>query len=404
MKTIKYKISASIRALMFLSIISFFVLFPTHQSKATCATCAAYQMALQQEFTTHMNWMNNQWWTQYVEPALKSLANEYRNAVYLEVLTFGAFLDGQNLMSAQRAMQELNTTSLKNYTTSDAVCRFGTLSRSLALSQAKGEVNQLLLSKRSLNRQLGQKNLASSEGETLDRKARLIQFQKNYCDPDDFGTGMKSLCIGTSADTKRNIDINFTRAVDTRNTLDIDFSDVTDTEDEKAIMALANNLYAHNIFSRINVDALKNTNNTDLRSTYLDQRSIVAKRNVAENTFNEIIGQKSNGSVASKTYFTQVLNNLGLSNTDVDKYLGAAPSYDAQMEVLTKKLYQDPAFYANLMDSPANISRQYAALQSFGLMQKRDIFETVARSEILMSLLLEMEVARYQDALQNRQN
>jgi hypothetical protein len=74
------------------------------------------------------------------------------------------------------------------------------------------------------------------------------------------------------------------------------------------------------------------------------------------------------------------------------------------MEVLTKKIYQDPAFYASLMDSPANVNRQYAALQSFGLMQKRDIFETVSRSEILMSLLLEMEIAKYQDNIQNRQN
>jgi len=37
-------------------------------------------------------------------------------------------------------------------------------------------------------------------------------------------------------------------------------------------------------------------------------------------------------------------------------------------------------------------------------MQKRDIFETVARSEMLMSLLLEMEIAKYQDTIQNRQN
>ena len=38
------------------------------------------------------------------------------------------------------------------------------------------------------------------------------------------------------------------------------------------------------------------------------------------------------------------------------------------------------------------------------MMQRRDIFETMLRSEMLMSVLLEMEISRYQDDVQNRQN
>jgi len=374
-----------------------------HQAKA-CATCDVYQTALEQEFQTHENWMDNQWWSQYVEPALKDLSDEARNSALLQTVTFGAFLDGQNLMSAQRALQEVTSTSLKNYTTSDTICKFGTLSRSLAASQSKAKANQLVLSKRSINRQLGQSNLSSSEGEDSDRTARLQQFRTDYCDPQDFGGGMKVLCSGSPSDERQNIDINYTRAVDTKNTLNVDFTDNTNTNDEKDIIALANNLYAHKVFDRINTSGLKQTSKIDARSTFLDQRSIVAKRGVAENTFNEIVGEKSKGGTTSKAYFIQALESLGLTSVDADKYLGDAPSYDAQMEVLTKKIYQDPAFYASLMDSPANVNRQYAALQSFGLMQKRDIFETVSRSEILMSLLLEMEIAKYQDNIQNRQN
>lgn len=375
-----------------------------HKESLACATCSTYQQALQREFQIHQNWMTNEWWKQYLEPAFKKLSDEYRNSVLLHIATFGSFLDAQNSLAAQRALQETTATTLKNYTSSDTICKFGTLSRSLALSQSKGDANQLILSKRSLNRQLGQKNLSAAEGEAKDRQARLTQFQKTYCDPDDFGTAMKKMCIGTPSDTRRDIDINFTRAVDTRNTLDIDLTDATVTNDEADIIALANNLYAHKVFDRINAESLKNKANKEQQSTYLDQRAVVAKRNVAENSFNEIIGQKSKGGAGSKAYFVEVLKSLGLSDKGAEKYLGDAPSYDAQMEVLTKKLYQDPAFYASLMDSPANVNRQYAALQSFGLMQKRDIFETIARSEILMSLLLEMEVAKYQDDIQNRQN
>jgi hypothetical protein len=385
-----------------IGLVSFFV---SPKAAYACSTCAIYQQALELEFKTHENWMDNQWWSKYVEPALKSFADENRNANFLETVVYGAFLDVQNLMTAQRALQELSSDTLKNYTPSDTICKFGTLSRSLALSQSKGKANQLVMSKRSINRQLGQAGTSSAQtGEVSDRTARLKQFQKDYCDAKDFGGGMKTMCIGTPSDTRLNADINYTRSVDTKNTLNVDFTDTTETDDEKDIIALANNLYAHKVFSRIDAGSLGQDSKVDTQSTFLDQRAVVAKRSVAENSFNEIVGQKSAGSTGSKTYMLQVLQSLGLDATAAGKYLGTAPSYDAQMEVLTKKIYQDPAFYASLMDSPANVNRQYAALQSFGLMQKRDIFETVSRSEILMSLLLEMEIAKYQDNIQNRQN
>jgi hypothetical protein len=383
---------------------SAYALMGLPEKASACSTCSTYEQALKTQFNTHQNWMTNSWWNGNVEPAMKKLADEFRKAVVLETLTFGSYLDGQNLMGAQRALQESTVNTLKNYTPSDTICKFGTLSRSLALSESKGNANQLVLSKRSLNRQMGHTRMASSPGLQQDRGARLKQFQKDYCDSQDFGTGMKDMCTGSPSDARHNIDINYTRAVDTKNTLDIDLSDATATDDETDIIALANNLYAHKVFNRINSKDLEKANKKDLQSTYLDQRSIIAKRSVAENSFYEIIGQKSKGGTGSQTYFLKVLESLGLTATDAQKYVGAAPSYDAQMEVLTKKLYQDPAFYANLMDSPANVNRQYAALQSFGLMQKRDIFETVARSEMLMSLLLEMEISAYQDAIQNRQN
>ncbi|MBL8636961.1 MAG: hypothetical protein JNN09_00475, partial [Alphaproteobacteria bacterium] len=55
-------------------------------------------------------------------------------------------------------------------------------------------------------------------------------------------------------------------------------------------------------------------------------------------------------------------------------------------------------------DNPANVQRQYASLQAFGLMQQRDIFETILRSEMLLSLIVEMEVSKFQDDVQNRLN
>lgn len=374
------------------------------QASAACSSCMVYEQALQQEFRNHEQWMTNEWWGGNVEPALRNMTDEIRNAILFEVTAFGAFLDSQNLLGAQRAIQELSTTTMKNYAVSDSICKFGTLSRSLAASEAIGKNNQVVMGEKSQNRQLGQMSMSAAQGSQSDRSARLAQFRRDYCDPTDFGTGMATLCDGTAADGRRNIDINFTRAVDTKRTLDVNFTNAAVTNDERDILALASNLYAHQVFDRVNTKGLSETSNVERLSSYLDQRSIVAKRSVAENSFNALVGQKSAGTTGSQTYLVQVLQQLGLNATDATRYIGSNPSYDAQMEVLTKKIYQDPAFYANLMESPANVNRQYAALQSFGLMQRRDIFETISRSEMLLSMILEMEISKYQDNIQNRQN
>lgn len=379
------------------------VIYAPHEAGATCSTCGKYQSALEHEFDVHEEWMINEWWGEYVEPALKKLADEIRNAKMFEIAAFGSFLDAQNELASLRSLQELSTDTMKNYTVSNTVCEFGTLSRSLVASELKGRTNQLVLSERSQNRQLGQIHNAAAEGGAKDRSARLVQFRKNYCYPLDFGGGMAVLCDGTAVDSRQNIDISYTRAVDGKRSINVDFTDGVTTPDEEDIMALANNLYAHKIFARIPEKMLNVEDVTDLQSTLLDQRSIIAKRSVAENSFNAIVGEKSAGTVNSREYMVIVLRNLGLGDEEIEKYLGDTPSYDAQMEILTKKLYQDPAFYASLMESPANVSRQYTALQSFGLMQKRDIYETITRSEMLLSMLLEMEVAKYQDAAQNLQ-
>jgi hypothetical protein len=72
------------------------------------------------------------------------------------------------------------------------------------------------------------------------------------------------------------------------------------------------------------------------------------------------------------------------------------PSYYAQLEVLTKKIYQNPEFFTDLYDTPANIKRKGAALQAMNLVLDRDIYDSYLRSEILTSLLLELRLENAQ--------
>jgi hypothetical protein len=177
------------------------------------------------------------------------------------------------------------------------------------------------------------------------------------------------------------------------------------TVDEENVMALANNLYAHDLALNVGNSDFKSmasaSNANEGIKDLQDFRSAVAKRSVAENSFAAIAAMKAAGTGGSTPYLKSVLAELGISAADADKLIGTNPSYYAQMDILGRKLYQTPAFYANLMDSPDNVARQSAALKSISLMQQRDIYESMQRSEMLLSTLLEMYIVQEQDKMTN---
>jgi hypothetical protein len=167
------------------------------------------------------------------------------------------------------------------------------------------------------------------------------------------------------------------------------------TEEEEDIIALARNLYwpeALNIFSA-RKDLAENF------MPFMSIRRLNAIAGVAHNSFAHIIGLKaasSNnlGPDSGAAYMKSMMLDLGISATEVDQLLGENPSYYAQMEVLTKKIYQDPNFYTNLYDKPANVDRIGASMEALKLMQGRDHFEASLRKEMLLSMMVEHELNR----------
>ncbi|PJF38459.1 MAG: hypothetical protein CUN55_17220, partial [Phototrophicales bacterium] len=122
---------------------------------------------------------------------------------------------------------------------------------------------------------------------------------------------------------------------------------------------------------------------------YLDLRSIAAKRSVAQNSLNAIIALKARGEPGVTSYMYRLMEDMGVKRSEIDDLLGENPSYFAQMEVLTKYIYQNPDFYADLYDKPANVERKGAVLQAIALMQDRDTFDSLLRSEASLATLLE---------------
>lgn len=330
----------------------------------------------------------------------------------------GGMIDGADILEAQRVVNKLHAEAIKDYTPGDSLCRFGTLSRSLAASQTRSfenrtAFNQMLLNRETLN------DPGTPPSEFSEGISRLHNLRTLYCDPgDNDKTPVACNCDVTAgtcnaADgplpSRSNRDLDFARLWGSRLTVNADFTNNTMTPDEQDLLAFVNNVVSVEKFPEI----MKRDTDlaTDLVPAYMlqDVRQVIAARSVVRNSITHQLGDKVAGEPGVSTYMVNVLREMGMTDAEARRMLEAEgqttarpgtpsgtdinPSYEAQMEILTKKLYQNPNFYTNLVDKPANVERTKAAMLAIGLMQRRDIFETMLRREMLLSQLLEMRVA-----------
>ena len=159
-------------------------------------------------------------------------------------------------------------------------------------------------------------------------------------------------------------------------------------------------LYKHELAPRASKESLASDVDGH-RSRYLRWRGSVAKRSVAENSFDALVGMKASSALAGSNAYQLQLATLGVPNAEIQQITKVAPSYWAQMEQLSKTIYQNPDFFVNLYDNPHNVMRQSAAMEAISLMQMRDYYDSLIRSEMALSVLLDTEVSKEIDALNN---
>lgn len=386
------------------------------------------------EFNQHRDWLVEDFAIGQVIPALKLFTEQMSAVAMQQTMSIGMFLDAKHQLETQRLFQELQVQAHKDYQPSTAFCAFGTNVRSLAHSESVSRYNALAQAQRQFARHLGRANMAGAASDMADKISRWEQFTNLYCDPYDNNflassadSGLDSICnapIGTDATNsynayprnRVNIDIDYTRAVENVRTLDISRARDIGSEHEIDIQALGNNLYGNNILFR----DISRTNilEGDKQRLYMSLRAIAAKRSVAENSFNSIVGLKSMGNPSgffdtttrqtnTYQYLGAVLKELGIPDDEILNYTVDGGSwtdfsYYAQLEILAKKIYQNPDFYANLYDKPANVKRIGTALKAIDLMLDRAIYESQLRQEMSMSVLLSSRLRmRFNDINKN---
>lgn len=369
------------------------------------------------ELTNHRLWMVNVFFLDNVAgtkpgllAAMMLMAEQLTVNAMQQVEIIGTFFDAKHQLETQRLFQTLTAQAHKDYQPSQELCNVGTVARPLVASERKTHLVSTALAKRAVDRQLLSKNTIEMEnGVGTDRRSRLVQFIQNYCNPSDNAYNLDLLCQKGSADAANfNKDIDYTTTIDLPLTLDIDFSVPAVTEDERAVFALNANLIAHESMPNVPADTFNaidgNTSYEAAMLAYIDSRSLVAKRSVASNSLAAIAALKASGSPEGQPFIYSLIQELSPDNitiAHIQDLIGENPSYYAQMEILTKKLYQNPKFYSDLYDKPANVLRKDVAIQAADLMQKRDIYRSLLRSEAVLAVMLETALMAEQDKLTN---
>ena len=353
------------------------------------------------------------WFRLYVLYAMMLATRQATSVALAQMEILGTLFDAKEQLEAQRTFDILKAEAHRDYHPSMDMCVVGTFSRGLAATQRRGAETAHVMSQRFLDRQINSANTNAAEGRHEDREGRFEQFVARFCSRNDNNyvesraeSGLAEICNQTVDRQHLNKDIDYGRMVDAPMTINADFTNSNITaateSDEEAILALASNLYGHDVLDPPAPHLLEVPAN---RPLYIDVRAIAAKRSVAQNSFTSIVGMKTNGSETgeeTRGYMRMLLQQMGVTDdAEIQAFLGRRPSYHAQMELLTKKLYQRPEFYTNLYTSDANIARTQASMRAIGLMQNFDLFKSRLRNEAMMAVLVELELETEQGTIED---
>lgn len=315
----------------------------------------------------------------------------------------GQLFDAAHMQDTQQLYQTLRAEAHKDYHPSEGMCRVGSFTRSLAASAHHARAIQLSLNTRLHHDMTAHEGALTSQGYTTDLSARITHFKSAYCDAGDHNGQLSMMCqhdegVGAIEATRINADIDYTRRFALPLTLEIDFtqpledlSDAVLKGTEDAYM-MARHLYWSSGSAVLDSNSLE-----DAQYAYAYNRSLIAANNLAQATYTRQAGEKARfaqhqGEDHGAAFMKALLVELGVPEEAIDADLGEAPSYYAQMDVLTKRLYQHPDFYTNLYDKPGNVERIDVAMEAIQLMQLRDYYASKQQQEMLLSAILSQKL------------
>jgi len=337
-------------------------------------------------------------------PPFMLMAEQLTASMIQQVEIIGTFFDAKHQLETQRLFQEKTAEAHKDYHPSEQMCEIGTFVRDLANAEERTKVTRNAIQNAALTRALasGDVKTVQDKAEGSDELTRRDAYIDHFCNIHDNANQNDLLCETSKHVAQQNADVNFTQIIDYPLTLNIDVRNADITRDERNVFAFLDQIFMNDSFPAVPRGITEQHN---FFKPYQEMRSLIAMRSVAQNSFAHIIGEKTVGPdhpQAITPFVRSLLLEMGLENEDVrNDFLGVNPSYYAQMEILTKKIYQHPEFISNLYDKPTNVKRIRTALSAIKLMQDRDIHNAMQRREMLTSMILELRLRYKQNDLDN---
>ncbi len=318
-----------------------------------------------------------------------------------QVQIIGQFFDAKHQLETQRLMQQKTFDAHNRYHPSEQLCEVGTFAKNLAQSERRAIITQAALAKSMIDRALKVSGSSSSEI-GFDEDTIENSYLSSFCSPLDNAGQNNRLCVKDNKPDMINADIRFDKTIFDQLSLDVDLLDATSTDDEETIFAMMDQLFMHNSFPYV---SQAKTKLNRFVAAYLEMRSLVAIRSVAQNSIAYIVSEKASGSVEAESnapFLKAMMVDMGIEAEVANDMIGDNPSYYAQMEFLTRQIYYHPDFIANLYDKPANVRRMTAAMTAIKSMQNWQIGEALKRREMLTSILLEIKLREKQMELETK--
>lgn len=274
-------------------------------------------------------------------------------------------------------------------------CSAGTAVEFLARTEEDARVTAAAGAAAVSSRQAMLSGTPQASGEGWEKETRFKRCIEKYCDLEDHGGNVVGavdalktrggLNMLEGDERRTNADIDYGRSFAAPLTLDVDGSAPDDGAYED-MLTMASYLYGHDQFFNLTRDRID--------SSLFDVRALQAKRNLVANSFLAQMELKAKSKEPMSPEMLAAYQNLGFSGTALADMVGENPSYHAQMDVLTRRLYQDPQFYTNLVTTRENLDSQATAMDAFANMQMRDLYESLRRQELLFAVLLEAKIGK----------
>lgn len=339
----------------------------------------------------HEQWMIDEFWKKYMEPALKGQAAQQSQGQATQMQAQSAVVDAQSVIDTKRDREVQMVQTARRYSGAEqAICTPASIIQSMGATAETARAAASNWSRGAIVNETG-----STDGRSFNGPANsdLKRFNANapvYCDPKSAG-GLAQKLGCNAPDRTKDLDINMIEvffgrdlSADGKITNSSDFNiDYTFNSDEekRAVVALMDNIGYTRSFSAFQPGKVEGKYANRAKLIENRKREILARRSIAKMSFAEFKSLFDEGTDAATQYMRGLLEEQQRENPQ--ELVPNNPSMYLQQKIAFFDYYNDPKrFIADYgSSSPENVTRASAISLATLNVQLWNIYNVLLRME-----------------------